>query len=497
MSSSYAEYVRRLTRIADIRYASALLQWDQETYLPPKGAQFRGQQLSTLSEIAHAEFSDPALGALLGELAGDASLSDAQRRNIELSREDYEKNRKYSADLVRRLADQTNRSFHAWLEARRQNSFAVYEKDLAAMVELKKEEAGVLGYGAHPYDALLNEYEKGATVAQLDAVFGELLPRLKALLDELLARPAADDTVLRRHYPADTQWQWSLELIKALGFDTEAGRQDRSEHPFSINFSAQDVRITTRVDENDLGNMTWSTIHEVGHALYEQGLPVEQYGLPLGEAASLSIHESQSRLWENNVGRSLPFCRHYLPVLQRYFPEQLAGVTPEAFFAAINKVQPSLIRTEADEVTYHFHVFIRYSLEKALLEGSLSVKDIPAYWSDQYQKWLGIAPPDDKQGALQDVHWSHGSFGYFPTYSLGSLYAAQFFAVAEKEIPNLPEAIGRGETSALLSWLREKVHRHGRYYTSDALCRSISAQSLSSEFFISYVRQKYGLDAPK
>ncbi|GAA4337114.1 carboxypeptidase M32 [Flaviaesturariibacter amylovorans] len=490
---SYAEYTRRLSRIADIRNASALLQWDQETYLPPKGAHFRGQQLSTLSEIAHAEFTDPALGQLLNELLADATLSGEQRRNVELSREDYEKNKKYSADLVRRLSDATNKAFHSWIEARRQNAFFVFEADLAAMVALKKEEAGVLGYTRHPYDALLNEYEKGATVAGLDAVFGELLPRLKGLLDELLAKPSADDAFLKQHYDGDTQWQWSLRLMRDLGFDTEAGRQDRSEHPFSISFSPQDTRITTRIDEQDLGNMTWSTIHEVGHALYEQGLPVAQYGLPLGEAASLSIHESQSRLWENNVGRSLPFCRHYLPVLQGYFPGQLKGVTPEAFFAAVNKVQPSLIRTEADEVTYHFHVYIRYELEKALLEGTLSVKDIPAYWAEAYRKWLGITPPDDRQGALQDVHWSHGSFGYFPTYSLGSLYAAQFFATAEKELPGLPESIGRGETAALLGWLREQVHRHGRYFTSDDLCRQISAQSLSSDFFIGYVRQKYGL----
>jgi carboxypeptidase Taq len=490
---NYDEYERQMQRIADIRYAAGVLQWDQETYLPPKGAHYRGQQLSTLSELAHEAFSREELGNLMKELLAGNELDGGQRRNLELSLEDYEKNKKYSASLVRRLSDATNKSFHSWIEARRRNDFSVFEKDLAALVELKKEEASILGTFAHPYDALLNEYEKGATVAQLDAVFGDLLPRLKGLLGEILEKGPVDDSFLRQHYPADAQWKWGLDLIRELGFDEEAGRQDRSEHPFTTSFSAQDVRITTRIDESDLGNMGWSTIHEVGHALYEQGLPADQYGLPLGEAASLSIHESQSRLWENNVGRSRAFCSHILPQLQRYFPDQLRSVDAEQLFRGINRVAPSFIRTEADEVTYHFHVFIRYSLEKALLEGTLQVRDIPAYWKDQYTQWLGITPPDDKQGALQDVHWSHGSFGYFPTYSLGSLYAAQFYAVAQQAIPGLEDGIATGDTAALLAWLRTEVHAHGRRFTSDELCRRISAQSLSSEYFIRYIREKYTL----
>ncbi|TCZ68647.1 carboxypeptidase M32 [Flaviaesturariibacter aridisoli] len=490
---SYSDYVTTMQRIADIRAASAVLQWDQETYLPPKGAHFRGRQLSTLSEIAHEEFCSDSIGALLDGLLAAGTLDDAQRRNVELSLEDYQKARKYSASLVRRLSDAGNNAFHSWMEARRRNDFRLFAPALTEMVALKKEEASVLGYTAHPYDALLNEYEKGATTAQLDAVFGALLPQLRGLLDELLAQPAADDSFLRQHYPADTQWQWGLHLLRALGFDGEAGRQDRSEHPFSTSFSPQDVRITTRIDEADFANMTWSTIHELGHALYEQGLPPEQYGLPLGEAASLSIHESQSRLWENNVGRSPAFWEYWLPQLRTYFPGQLAAVDGERFFRGINKVQPSLIRTEADEVTYHFHVYIRYTLEKALLDGSLQVADVPGYWKENYRKWLGVTPPDDKSGALQDVHWSHGSFGYFPTYSLGSLYAAQFYAAAAAALPGLEDDLRQGRTERLLDWLRREVHQHGRRYTSDGLCRRITAQSLSSAYFIDYVRQKYGL----
>ncbi|GAB4094414.1 carboxypeptidase M32 [Flaviaesturariibacter terrae] len=491
--AAYSDYVSQMQRIADIRYASAVLQWDQETYLPPKGAHFRGQQLSTLSEMAHDLFSSERLGALLDELLASTGLDERQRRNVELSREDYQKNKKYSASLVRRLSDAGNKAFHSWIEARRQNDFAVFAPALSEMLELKKEEAEALGYSVHPYDALLDEYEKGASSTQLDAVFGDLLPQLKGLLDELLAQPPADDSFLKQPYAPDTQWQWGLDLIRQLGFDEAAGRQDRSEHPFTTSFSAQDVRITTRIDANDFSNMTWSSIHEVGHALYEQGLPPDQYGLPLGEAASLSIHESQSRLWENNVGRSYAFWEHWLPQLEHYFPAQLRGVDPQRFFRGINKVQPSLIRTEADEVTYHFHVYIRYSLEKALIEGSLAVADIPAYWAENYRKWLGVTPPDDRQGALQDVHWSHGSFGYFPTYSLGSLYAAQFYAAAADALPGLEEEIRAGRTGGLLAWLRAQIHVHGRHYSSDALCRRITAQSLSSAYFIRYVRQKYRL----
>ncbi|RYY86367.1 MAG: carboxypeptidase M32, partial [Chitinophagaceae bacterium] len=444
-------------------------------------------------ELAHEQFSSKELGDLLHELLATGTLDDAQRRNVELSLEDYEKNLKYSASLVRRLSEATNTAFHSWIEARRQNDFRIFEPALTDMVALKREEADVLGWKAHPYDALLNEYEKGASTAQLDAVFEELLPKLKGLLDELLAQPPADDSFLKQHYPADAQWQWGLELLRALHFDEAAGRQDRSEHPFTTSFSAQDVRITTRIDEQDFGNMTWSTIHELGHALYEQGLPAESYGLPLGEAASLSIHESQSRLWENNVGRSRPFCEYWLPELKARFPQQMGNLDTPTLFRAINKVEPSLIRTEADEVTYHFHVYIRYSLEKALIDGSLKVADIPEYWNESYRKWLGVTAPDDKTGALQDVHWSHGSFGYFPTYSLGSLYAAQFFAAAQEAIPDLEGAIASGNTEQLLAWLRAEIHAHGRRYTSDELCRRITAQSLSSAYFIRYVRQKYSL----
>ncbi|GAA4727951.1 carboxypeptidase M32 [Flavisolibacter ginsenosidimutans] len=480
-----------MRRIADIKAASAVLQWDQETYLPQGGAHFRGQQISTLSELAHGLFSEDSLGDLLRELVQKEELTPAQKRNVERTLEDYKKNKKYTSAFVRALSEQINKTFHAWIEARKQNSFSVYEKDLDALIKLKKEETQILGFVHHPYDALLDEYEKGATVSLLDKTFATLLPPLEELFQKITAAPQVDSSFLHQHFPEQQQWQWGLHLIKQLHFDFEKGRQDKSEHPFSTSFSPQDVRITTRIDENDFGNMTWSCIHETGHALYEQGLPDDQYGLPLGEACSYSIHESQSRLWENNVGRSKDFWQFYYPQLQQYFPGQFHNVDLERFYKGINKVQPSLIRTEADEISYHFHVFIRYELEKKLIEGALATADIPVFWNEGYKTYLGVTVPDDKRGCLQDVHWSHGSFGYFPTYSLGSFYAAQFFAKAKNEIATLSGEITEGNTESLLQWLRTKIHSKGRYFTSEGLCKDITGEGLNGRYFLNYAQEKY------
>ena len=482
----YEAYRGKMSLIADVRFASAVLQWDQETYLPPKGALLRGQQLTTLSEISHRMFSEPELGTLLSDLRRRTDLTEDGARNVTLTEEDYTRNKKYTSAFVRTLSDQVNKAFHAWIEARRQNNFAVYQNELDGLIELKRQEAELLGYEGHPYNALLNEFEKGCTVALLDKTFSGLLPSLRELLGRIRSRPQVDDNFLRQNFPKQQQWEWGMKLVRALHFDFEAGRQDLSEHPFSTSFNPGDVRITTRVDEQDFGNMTWSCIHETGHALYEQGLPADQYGLPLGEACSYSIHESQSRLWENHVGRGRPFWENYYPELQAFFPGQLGGVDLDTFYRGINKVEPSLVRTEADEITYHFHVFIRYELEKKLLDKSLSAKDIPAFWNEQYRNLLGVEVPDDKRGCLQDVHWSHGSFGYFPTYSLGSFYAAQFHAAATRALGDKVN-----DTSALLGWLREAIHRHGRRWTSEELCQAVTGQTLDVSFFINHLLEKY------
>ena len=487
----YKVYVDRMQKIADIKYSAAVLEWDQETYLPPKGAAARSRQLASLSEIAHEWLTAPALGELLQELQQRGNLEADQRRNIELSLEDYDKQKKFSPAFIRRLSETSSRSFHSWIRARGANSFSLFKTDLQEMVALKKEEAELAGYEQHPYNALLDNFEKDCTTSLLDQVFSTVRAPLKNLLDRIAARPQVDDSFLHDVYPRNLQWDFGLDLIRRLGFDFEAGRQDLSEHPFTTSFNARDVRITTRIDENNFNHMTWSCIHETGHALYEQGLPDEYYGLPLGEFASLSIHESQSRLWENNVGRSLSWWKPIYPRLQAVFPQSFAGVSVELFYKAINKAAPSLIRTEADEVSYHFHVMIRYELEKRLIDGSLDVADIPAWWKENYQTWLGVDVPDDKRGCLQDVHWSHGSFGYFPTYSLGSFYAAQFYQSAVDQDVNIGDALREGHTAPLLAWLRTHIHRSGRRYRSEDLCRKATGKSLDIRYFLDYLLNKY------
>ena len=487
----YSTYKTKMQKIADVKYASAVLQWDQETYLPPKGNDFRGQQIATLSEIAHQLFTDKTMGELLEELSLCEDLTSSEKRNIVLSKEDYERNIKLSAAFVRQLSETVNQSYHAWAKARKEKSFVLFEQPLHELIQLKKQEADMLGYEQHPYNALMNDYDKGLTVSKVDSLFVELKTPLLNLLDSLKNKKSIDNSFHFQEFKKDNQWEFGLEILKRIGFDFEAGRQDISLHPFTTNFSSKDVRVTTRIDEHDFSNMTWSCLHEGGHALYEQGLPADQYGLPLGEYCSLSIHESQSRLWENCIGRGLPFWQHNFKLLTNSFPKQLKDINIEKFYKGINSVSPSLIRTEADELTYHFHVMIRYEIEKMLIEGSLPTKDIPACWNEMYQKYLGIKVPDDNRGCLQDIHWSHGSFGYFATYSLGSLYAAQLYSTIEKKYPAVSEDLTNGKINSIQDWLKKEIYCNGRYYSSEELCKKATGETLQSSYFIEYASKKF------
>lgn len=486
----YQDYITKMHKIADVKNTLALMQWDQETYLPPKGADIRGQQMATLSEIAHGLFAADDLGGVLKDLSSVNDLSFTEQRNVALTLEDYNKNKKYSGAFVRALSEATSKSYHAWIEARKQNDFDVFKNALDTLVKLKIEETHILGFEKNPYDALLNEYEKGATVKWLDDVFNQLQLPLKQLLSSIAQKEQPDESFLHQHFDKDAQWTFGLEMLKKMGYDFDAGRQDISAHPFTTSFNARDVRLTTRIDENDFTSMTWSCLHEGGHGLYEQGLPAKEYGLPSGEYCSLGIHESQSRLWENCIGRSLEFIRYNLAAIQQYFPA-LKGVTALQLFKAINKVQPSLIRTEADELTYHFHVMIRYEVEKRLIDGTLPVKEVPEFWNENYKKYLGVDVPDAKNGCLQDIHWSHGSFGYFPTYSLGSLYAAQFYAFMQKKYPDLTNEIAHGNYSNIHQWLQTNIYQHGKTYTSNELCNKATGQSLAMSYFMQYLNNKY------
>lgn len=487
----YEQYAAMTQKAADLNNASAVLSWDQETYMPPKGADARARQLATLASSAHELLTSEDYGKMLATLAAATDLDDIQKANVSLSLEDYDKNRKLPSEVVEEMSKQTSQCFNAWIESRRQNDFKIFAPSLAKMITLKRRQADLYGFKDHPYDALMDDYEKGATVATIDPVFEGIRTQMPVLLKQISDAAQVSDACFYQHFPKQQQWNFSIDVLKKMGFDFEAGRQDLSEHPFTTSFAPGDVRLTTRVDEHNYASLLWSCIHEGGHGLYEQGLPESQYGLPLGAAASLGIHESQSRLWENCVGRSTDFWHYFYPVLQEYFPKQLAKVSVDEFYKACNKVEPSLIRTEADELTYHFHVMIRYEIEKSLIEGTLDPMSLPEKWNEMYHRYLGVTPDGDKTGVLQDVHWSHGSFGYFPTYTLGSFYAAQFYRQAQKDIPGLQDGIRKGELALLLAWLRENVHRHGRRYTSQELCMQITGEGLNADHFMRYATDKY------
>lgn len=487
----YEEYVGIMQKAADFNNAAAVLGWDQEVFMPPKGFGFRGRQLATLTAHAHELLTAAPFGELLQELCSANDLIEDESANVRLSYEDYQKNTKLSASFVEKLSEQTSKCYAAWIDARRKNDFNIFQPSLQEMIVLKRQQADLYGYAEHPYNALLDEYEKGATVQLLDKVFDTVKNELPLLLARINSCKQVDDSLFLQHFNKQEQFDFTIAVLQKMGYDFEAGRQDFSEHPFSTSFAPTDARITTRVNENDLSSIIWSSIHEGGHALYEQGLPTTQYGLPLGAAVSLSIHESQSRLWENCVGRSVAFWQYFYPLLQQKFPQQLSTFSVEYFYKAANKVTPSLIRTEADELTYHFHVMIRYEIEKELIAGNLNTNNLAQVWNDYYQEYLGVVSSDDLHGVLQDVHWSHGSFGYFPTYSLGSFYAAQFFEAAMNTIPDLSTNIEFGNYQQLVLWLRENVHRHGRKHNSEELCHRITGKGLDFNAFLKYAQAKY------
>lgn len=491
--NSYEEYRSRLRRISDIAFSSAVLSWDQETYMPEGSAPMRAQQLSTLAGIAHEMATEESLGALLEKLEKDTSLDEAQAANVKQTLKDFRKAKKYTTAFVEEMSRTVSESFAAWQEAKTKNNFSIFAPKLKKLVELKRKECELLGYEKLPYDALLEQHEPGLTTADVEKLFNEVRAELVPFVKAIFAKSAHSAGLMHKHYPKDAQWDFSMHVLRQMGFDFNNGRQDISMHPFTTNFSAKDVRVTTRIDEENLADCVTGTIHEGGHALYEQGLPDAEYGLPASEAVSLGIHESQSRLWENNVGRSLAFWKGMLPELKKHFPEQLKDANAQDIFSTINVVKPSLIRINADELTYHFHVMVRFETEKALFEGKLEVDGIPAFWNQRYKDYLGIDVPTDAEGCLQDVHWSHGSFGYFPTYSLGSFYAAQFFAHAKKAIPGLEKEIENGNYASLLKWLRENIHRYGKRYPAKELCERVTGEPLNFRYFMEYAKEKYGV----
>lgn len=491
MKHTYEAFTQHLQKIAHLNSAMALLSWDQEIYMPEKGAAIRAQQFSTISGMVHELSTDAKFEEAVKFLLAKSSFGFKERRNLEETLDSIRQNKKLPADFIQRSAMARSTAFQSWEAARKKESFEVFKPALKTIVDLEREKAKLLGFEGHPYNALLNLYEKNSTVEQLDKLFNGVREKIVPLINQVAEKEMVNDSFLKLSFNKDDQFKFSIELLKLMGYDFDAGRQDLSTHPFTINFNSQDVRVTTRVAENDLAEVIWSTIHEGGHGLYEQGLPNEHYGLPSGEYVSLGIHESQSRIWENNVGREKHWWQFLYPKLQAVFPEQLGGVTLDEFYKGMNKVEPSLIRTSADELTYHVHVMIRYEIEKALIEETIEVDELEEVWNEKYSAYLGVTPSKPTEGVLQDIHWSHGSLGYFPTYSVGSFYAAQFYKKATQEIIDLEKQLSIGNTKPFLHLMRDKIHQHGKVFTAEQLCKNWTGKPLNIDYFVEYATKKY------
>ncbi len=493
----------RLLEIQRINSAASLLSWDQETYMPAGGGEARAEQISTLQGIAHQKLVSPEIERLLaswldpetGEIQ-DTPGETWDEPSRSLLREvwrDYSRAKKLPSDFVIKLSRECSLAQQVWAEAKENHAFSQFLPNLRTVLSLKREEAEYLGYRDSPYNALLDVYEPGSTIEALRPLFAQIKGRLVPLLKKIQQSPIQiDDSILFHTFDQARQLEFGRMVLIAMGYDFERGRLDLSAHPFTTSFHPTDVRVTTRVHEHDLQSCLFSCIHEGGHGLYDQGLDPRYFGTPLGDSVSLGIHESQSRMWENCVGRSRSFWRFFYPMLQQTFHHQLRSLDGEQFYAAINRVKPSLIRVEADELTYNLHIMLRFEIEQDLIEGRTRPEDLPGIWNQKMEEYLGIVPSNDAEGVLQDVHWSFGAFGYFPTYTLGNLYSVQFYEQAKLEIPHLEDEIAAGQLMVLQRWLGQKIHRWGRMFTPDHLSRRVTGKSLDPEPFLTYVEKKYG-----
>lgn len=493
---TYDALIGEIREISVLESISSLLDWDEQTMLPSGGAEHRGNQSALLAGMAHKRLIAPQVGDWLGALAGSALVkdvhSDAGANFRDIART-YERKRKLPPTLVETLAKTSVLAQHAWADARKKSDFNAFQPWLSKILDLKKQEAECIGYpSGNPYDALLDPYEPGEVSANVQAIFDSFRPQLVELVGRIAhSSKKAPVEILHRKYPAAAQEKLGREAAQAIGFDFTQGRLDVSVHPFCSGMAPGDTRMTTRFDENYFGNAFFSVMHETGHALYEQGLPKHKYfGTPLADAISLGIHESQSRMWENLVGRSASFWKFFLPRVRAAFGDTLKDASDQQWVFAVNAVQPSFIRTESDEVTYNLHIMLRFELEQAMVRGDVKVADIPSAWNERVKKYLGITPPNDREGCLQDIHWSGGMIGYFPTYSLGNLYAAQFFEQARKDLGDLDAMFAKGEFKPLLEWLRKNIHQHGRRYTAAELVKRVTGKELSADALMRYLAKK-------
>jgi len=490
-----AELLERLSEIKNLNGAAAVLVWDQATYMPPGGNRARGRQLATLRRLSHEQFTDVQIGRLLDDLQpyienlphdeDDAALWRVTRRNYDLAT-------KVPASYTAEVAEHTNASYAAWIVARPANDFATMQPLLEKTLAYSRQYADFFPGYEHIADPLIDEADYGMKVSTIRPLFNELRNNLTPMVKQIQDQGPVDDSCLYQHFPEQAQWDFGIDVIRKFGYDFDRGRQDKTHHPFMIKFSLGDVRVTTRIDENRLDEYLFSTFHECGHGVYEQGISMKYEGTPLAGGTSAGVHESQSRLWENVVGRSRGFWEYYYAELQATFPNQLADVDLDTFYKAINKVAPSLIRTDADEVTYNLHVIIRFELELELLEGTLSIADLPEAWRERYRTQLGVTPPDDVDGVLQDVHWYAGLIGgAFQGYTLGNIMTTQFYEQALMAHPEIPNQITQGKFDTLHSWLRKNVYQFGSKFTTAELLEKVTGRALTLEPYLGYLQTKY------
>lgn len=492
MSNSYPELMARIIDVGRLQSMEALLDWDQETQMPKGGAKARAEQTALIAGLAHEQLINAQTWKLLDHAQADDDDYVAQT-NIRETRRNLQRASKLPTELVKKIALTSSLAKNAWIEAREKNNYSLFAPLLHELIDLKKQVADRIGYETEPYDALLDEFEPGAKTNEVEKLFAILREKTVALLAKLMdSTHKPDSSILQRRYPQADQVALCRTMAEAVGFNFNAGRADVSVHPFCTTIGGPgDVRITTRYLENFLPTALFGTLHEAGHGLYEQGLLHEHAFTPMGTAVSLGVHESQSRMWENMVGRKKEFWMFHYKNLQTLFPDALFEVSEEAFYAAINTVTPSLIRVEADELTYNLHIILRFEIERALLTDSISVKDLPAVWNEKMTQMLGVTPANDAEGCLQDIHWSMGAFGYFPTYALGNLYAAQLFEQAQQDIPDLEDCIAENDHQPLLTWLRENIHQHGQRFGADELIERVTQKPLTIEPFMNYLTEKF------
>lgn len=490
----YEELCQQLREVAVLSSCNAVLSWDEQTGMPAEGSAFRAEQVGMIAGLVHEKATHPRIGELLQELSQATTDEDSVvAANIREARRNYERSKKLPRRLVEELSKTTSLAQQAWIKARKDQDFPAFLPWLEKMVHLKREEAQVVGYGnGHPYDALLDEYEPGATAASIQEVFGALRPRLVDLIGRIQAsstKPGKE--IVERHYPKAAQKVFAEAAARCIGFSFERGRLDESAHPFCSGVGPGDVRLTTRYLDHHFNSAFFGVLHEAGHGIYEQGLPDDQFGLGCGTACSLGVHESQSRLWENFVGRSMAFWNYFYPGAVQAFPTALKEVSQDEFYQAINVVEPSFIRVEADEATYNLHIMLRFEIELKLISGELKPADLPSAWNSAFQRDFSIVPPNDAMGCMQDIHWSAGLFGYFPTYALGNLYAGMLFEAASRDLGELQAQFSRGEFLLLKEWLKEKVHQWGRRYTAPAMIEKATGQKLTHEPLLRHLEAKY------